>query len=250
MKPISLTIFAACCLTAAECAIANPYEYVGREHNRALEALGVQNSFAGLDKRLTLTHMLQTTSEHLCENGITQNKTDKNCIQQYAGFSTEVLNDLRYAIYPEGGTDQIVKGYIDAFSKKGNFNAVQLRELENLYRLLPNEDNIDDLYYLSERIEEFDRYIATQLSQQEAEPVLLGSAVMKASLEYWLLQLHTTSNWISNETNTQEARRKWLRKALKLIAADAAGCALGSPGGPLGCVAGGVALSAGTASTF
>jgi len=250
----------------------NPYEFVGRAHNQALERVGAKASFVKLDQRLATSHMIQLSAEYLCDTGVPLKKSTTGsddislankkarvekgeCIFRYAGIATQVMNDLRQVVYLDGDVEERVKGYQQALKQSGKFSVVQLQAIVDLYKLLPDDEDIDNLPYLFEKIDTFDRYISAQMSAQDAEVVLLGSSVMRASLDYWLNQLDGPSNWITigeNDSDPVARRRGLFRKILTLIAADAGGCLGGAviiPGVP-GCVIGAVGASAGAGAAL
>ncbi len=231
----------------------NPYLDVGATHNEALKVIGTRASFDGLDERANATHMIQHTAEYLCETepDYSFTQVDKECVQNTAGFANEVFDELRSASYLDGTVEEISAAYIAAFRSQGILNQEQLAALETLFAIFPSDDNVEELPYIFERIDDFDRYTAGQMTEKDSAVVLQVSSVLRASAQYWLLQLEGPSDWITFEGEDVEMAKGIFKKILKIIAADAGGCGLGAlVGGVVGCAIGAVGLSAGQGANW
>lgn len=243
---------------------ASPYAFIGAAHNEGLAGVSARSSGASLAQTsLASSYVTWLTADALCNGAAPSLAADPNwnatfgsstmprqeCMIRVAGNATDSIYTLRSALATDGYGDEIAASYMATFRNLGSLNQSQLDAIGRLYALLPNESRINDVPLLFGRIDAFERDTRQRLSPQDAEAVLRTSAVMRASLAYWLDQAEGPTTWpaidsIATEPPTARKKGLW-RRILRLIAADAAGCLGGTlVGGVPGCVIGGIGASA------
>lgn len=217
----------------------NPYGFVGRLHNQALDRVAQNLDRFGEDRFFWAPAAAGLVAESVCDQG--RGRAERACVAGGTGYASAVLVRVRPLLTSDAAAqERAIARMLDGL----DLSAAQRRLLESIFEALPEDPSrAADTYAALDRI---DAETMETLPRSQARIVFIASAVARESTAYWAAQAGSGSSpWFGGDL--PPAGLCW-----KCIgAADVGGAIFGGVGaavfGGIG-VVGGAVLGGGIAS--